>query len=209
MTRSEQQPDSQRDPSDRWETATNRCAHCGGMLDEEARQTTACPNCGGPIGASPAGSQFLSYEDKTAVCLPYELEGLARAEAVDGWRLVDTIVSEAVPGMIEVHFRRPVHFPAKSAPTDDSPRRKKPSRARPEHKPPPTAKPASESWEGLTPSQLMWIASAFLMVFGIMWATDKFGIVGLVLAVWLLPQIFRSIRGASGKTKRKRKRRKR
>jgi hypothetical protein len=152
----------------------------------------------------------VTYEDKTAVCLPYELEHLARAEAVDGWRLVDTTVSEAVPGMIEVHFRRPVHAP--SPPPEVAkprPAEKQAAHPRPDHKAPPTAKQSPESWQGLTPSQLAWIASVFLMVFGIMWATDKFGIVGLVMAVWLLPQIFRSLRGSSGKKRRRRRDRKR
>ncbi len=164
------------------------------------------------MGPSPENSYVVTYEDKTMVCLPYELEKLAKAEAVDGWRLVDTTVSQAVPGMIEAHLRRPRHVSARPDPTAEGPPKRSEAaspRRRPEHKSPPTAPASEESDAPLSVTQLSRLVFILTLLIGIAWAFDNFGIIGLLLAVWLLPSLLKAALGMSRKTKRRSRRRKR
>ncbi|MFN2115131.1 MAG: hypothetical protein ACK2T6_05410 [Anaerolineae bacterium] len=49
----------------------------------------------------------VRYDHRSVTCLPMDLERVARAEAVDGWALLDTTIAPDSPGSIVANFRRP------------------------------------------------------------------------------------------------------
>ncbi len=190
-----------------------RCPNCGteyprpagGSAPAGGDAAGACPHCGYIQKGGDRSPSAVAYEDKTALCLPYELERVARAEAVDGWQLLETTVSEAVPGMIEAHFRRPVRV-THSPPERTSTQKPKSAQARrtrasasPSHGPPVRKRGPARHTAGL--DQLVFLLLLFL---GVMWAADNLGLVGFLLALWLLPQFLRRLLGMRRRSRRSR-----
>jgi hypothetical protein len=66
-----------------------------------------CAYCGSPMEAVPPEDPAAYFEEKAESCAPFDLDRVARSEAVDGWAMMDTTVDPARPGRILVHFRRP------------------------------------------------------------------------------------------------------
>jgi len=85
-----------------------------------------CGHCGSALEAEAAEGVSGYVEEKAESCAPFDIERLARAEAVDGWSLWDTTVDPARPGMILAHFRRP----AREAPPQVRPAAGKPDGTR-------------------------------------------------------------------------------
>lgn len=75
--------------------AAGSCEHCGTMLVEAPADRPAAP------GAGP-----IAYEEVSRATDSWDLDRLIRAEAVDGWTLVDTTVDPAAPDRLLAHFRR-------------------------------------------------------------------------------------------------------
>lgn len=66
-----------------------------------------CPHCGSPMEYLPVAEAATAFDEKAERCLAFELDRVARAEAVDGWALWDTTIDPAQPDRILAHFRRP------------------------------------------------------------------------------------------------------
>lgn len=67
----------------------------------------ACPHCGTAMVTAPSGTG-LSYEEVSLAAESWDLDRLVRAEAVDGWTLVDTTIDPSSPQRLLAHFRRPL-----------------------------------------------------------------------------------------------------
>lgn len=66
-----------------------------------------CPHCGSPMEYLPVTEAATAFDEKVERCPAFDLDRLARAEAVDGWALWDTTIDPAQPDRILAHFRRP------------------------------------------------------------------------------------------------------
>lgn len=83
--------------------AAGSCEHCGTMLVEAPADRRAASNAG-PI----------AYEEVSRATASWDLDRLIRAEAVDGWTLVDTTVDPSAPDRLLAHFRRALRAEAPS-----------------------------------------------------------------------------------------------
>jgi len=92
-------------------TACPRCSRAArpgeAFVTLSGGEADACPHCGSALEAVPVASPARAFEERAVACPPFDLEQVARAEAVDGWALWDTTVDARRPGMILAHFRRP------------------------------------------------------------------------------------------------------
>lgn len=84
--------------------AAGSCEHCGTMLVEPAADRPAADSAG-PI----------AYEEVSRATDSWDLDRLIRAEAVDGWTLVDTTVDPGAPDRLLAHFRRALPTAATAA----------------------------------------------------------------------------------------------
>ena len=78
-------------------------AHYVGVIGRSAQGS--CRHCGTPLVLSETFAQG-AYEERSLACDTFDLERLARAEAVDGWHLLDTTIDPHAPGRIVAYFRR-------------------------------------------------------------------------------------------------------
>jgi len=65
----------------------------------------ACPHCGTAM-VEAAPDDRVAYEEVSLATDSWDLERLTRAEAVDGWTLIDTTVDPNAPDRLLAHFRR-------------------------------------------------------------------------------------------------------
>lgn len=65
----------------------------------------ACPHCGTALVTVPPDAG-LAYEEVSLAADSWDLDRLVRAEAVDGWTLVDTTIDPRSPQRLLAHFRR-------------------------------------------------------------------------------------------------------
>ncbi len=65
----------------------------------------ACPHCGTAMVTTGSGTT-LAYEEVSLAVESWDLDRLVRAEAVDGWTLVDTTIDPSSPQRLLAHFRR-------------------------------------------------------------------------------------------------------
>lgn len=179
-----------------------------------------CPTCGTPL-VLPDTQVQGAFEHKTQACAPFELDTLVRAEAVDGWSLVDTTVDTQQPDRILAHFRRTLRVapavgttaqpqgkagpvrqtatagkpkPGRSASRESTPR---PAPAEPQPAPAPTATPEA-SWPN--PQMIYLIVLGLAAVFALRLA----GIPGLVIMLIFLPQLLRQALGIQNEADRRR-----
>jgi predicted RNA-binding Zn-ribbon protein involved in translation (DUF1610 family) len=193
--------------------SASRCPSCGGEIPTagEGGAARSCPHCGARQVAEDRHPSTVIYEDKTVVCLPYELERAARAEAVDGWHLLDTTVSEAVPGMIEARFRRPVQLAPPSRGEPEPPRGRGSREQRPErpaprqNRRPAASQPSRNAGRARHSSGPQHLLFYILLAVGVIWAADNIGWVGILLAFWLLPPMLRSVLGTGRRRRSKRR----
>lgn len=114
--------------------AAGSCEHCGTMLVEPPADRPAA-NSAGPI----------AYEEVSRATNSWDLDRLIRAEAVDGWTLVDTTVDPGAPDRLLAHFRRALPAAATAASKELKAQakaareaektRREARRARPRHRP--------------------------------------------------------------------------
>ncbi len=123
----------------------NRVAEPGAIFvgTTGASEHGTCPNCGTPL-VLPGAVARTAYEEKAVSCAPHELERVARAEAADGWTLLDTTVDERTPGLILAYFRRPARAPASQTPLPEAPATKASAPPAPAPQPATARRPAGQ-----------------------------------------------------------------
>jgi hypothetical protein len=203
------------DPITAWsvELDARQCPQCSAALRPDA---TACDRCGRTVDVAavlPEVAAGTTFEEKAVSCAPHDVERAARAEAAEGWSLLDTTVDEAAPGMILAHFRRPARAVAPARPAVAA--RPEPVAAKPAAaKAPPLAQPkpvaakrpvapaARESapapGETSGPAAqfgLRQAAFAVMLVLFTLFLIDKIGIFGLFIGLAILPGLLREILG--------------
>lgn len=103
--------------------------HYVGLVGRSAHGS--CPHCGTPLVHAETFAAG-AYEERSLACDTFELERLARAEAVDGWNLLDTTIDPHAPGRIVAYFRRGLPQAAASeAPARGAPGTRNPASAAP------------------------------------------------------------------------------
>lgn len=179
-----------------------------------------CPSCGTPL-VLPDTQVQGAFEHKTQACAPFELDTLVRAEAVDGWSLVDTTVDTQQPDRILAHFRRPLRAaaaagtqakpqasagPARQAASAGKPKPSRaagkasaprPAPAEPRPAPAPSATPEA-SWPN---PQLIY---GILLVVAALVAFRIAGIFGFMIAMIFLPKYLRQALGIQSESDRRR-----
>lgn len=217
------------DPITAWgvELEARRCPHCSAALRPDA---SACDRCGQPVDVAqglPEVAAGTAFEEKAVSCAPHDLERAARAEAAEGWSLLDTTVDEAAPGMILAHFRRPARAVAPPSPAVAA--RPEPGAARPaavEAPRPAQPKPAAarratapaaresapapaEASGPAEPFGLRKALFAALLILITLLLIDKIGVAGLFIALAILPGLLRQILGLPDPNKPRGRNRKR
>ena len=99
--------------------ADGHCPRCDRLELDGSRFTGAvglgpagtCPHCGTAL-VHAAADDRVAYEEVSRGTDSWDLDRLTRAEAVDGWMLIDTTVDPSAPDRLLAHFRR-------ALPTDD------------------------------------------------------------------------------------------
>jgi hypothetical protein len=91
-------------PATSLDPQAEHCDRCAGSIEHAA---AACPHCGAS-GAGAALPKDRIWIHQSLTCEPHKLEDLARAQAVDGWQLVDTIYEPDRVGMLRCYFRKSV-----------------------------------------------------------------------------------------------------
>lgn len=89
------------------------CPRCDRLETDGARFAGAvgtgpsgsCPHCGTAL-VEAAADDRVAYEEVSVGTDSWDLDRLTRAEAVDGWTLVDTTVDPTAPDRLLAHFRR-------------------------------------------------------------------------------------------------------
>jgi hypothetical protein len=85
----------------------DRLEEAGGSFVGETVHGTdeVCDHCGTGLVTDPS-PKSAPYEERSIATPSYDLDRLARAEAVDGWALVDTTIDPRSPHRVLAHFRR-------------------------------------------------------------------------------------------------------
>jgi hypothetical protein len=149
------------------------------------------------------------FEYKSVTCMPMDLERVARAEAVDGWSLVDTTVDESGSGDIRANFRRPLRSAPSNArsvsgpqPMEVGPRGNTEPirRARAEGAPRPSFGPEPSAARAAR----VRLAGLFVTLLVVLLLADKLGAAGLILALVFLPGLLRAFLGDGRRRRRRR-----
>jgi len=198
------------------------CPRCSGRVSAGAG---VCPGCGLTLepgvaffeapresAAAVEAAPGSGYEHRSVSCLPMDLERVARAEAVDGWQLVDSTADPQDAGAVRAHFRRPLRTVTAGTSATPAATARSPERARAGSRSAPSAAPSERSKAARRPSfgpEPKPVAPAvqrvlyFLLVMGVILVmADAFGIVGLVLGLIFVPGVLRSLLGRDGKSRR-------
>jgi hypothetical protein len=192
------------------------CHRCGLRLDPGVAYFagTGSGDAGASIVESGQTGAEVAFERRHLSCLPMDLERVARAEAVDGWALLDTTLDPDVPGNIVAHLRRPVRAPADAAAPPTTPPKGGPDGSRaargagrrgvgtgpasqpvaslPVDRPVPAGASRQDNERTGDPRLAIY---AVLLVTGMVWSIDQFGIGGLLIALFVLPGLLRAILG--------------
>ncbi len=93
--------------------ADSHCPRCDRLETDGSRfsgavgrgPAGACLHCGTAL-VNTAVDDRVAYEEVSRATDSWDLDRLARAEAVDGWMLLDTTVDPSAPNRLLAHFRR-------------------------------------------------------------------------------------------------------
>jgi hypothetical protein len=199
------------------------CHRCGLRLDPGVAYFPTEPDTDDAPAAPDAtpGAPLPVYERKRVSCLPMDVERIARAEAVDGWALLDTTVDPDVPGSIIAHFQRPqrpaargvVGAPAaapaqpaarQGAPSTTAPNRQSERRAAvPRAERQPVAQP--EAPDGAAERDPREIIYVVLLVIAFIVLIKQLEIFGLLIALFVLPGVLRGLLGLPDRKRRRRR----
>ena len=184
------------------------CHRCGLRLDPGvAYFPTQVAGTAREAEASATKAPAAAYESKRLSCLPMDLERIARAEAVDGWQLLDTTVDTSIQGNILANFQRRKRSTSPGERPETEKRKVRPApRAKAKRvRSAPKTNPRPNDESGAR--DVRDVLYILLLVMGFIFLVSRFEFIGLIFGLFILPGLLRSMLGLKRRKRRRGRRR--